>query len=78
MTTPYMSTELLQDIDTTDTTVTREFDQASWDMVTALALSQQLTTGKVLLDLADAGNEGIVVCTADLGRPTQVINFGRR
>lgn len=78
MSTPYMSAELRQKIDLTDTTVTEDFDDASWDMVTALALSQQLTTGKVLLDLADAGNDKIVVCTADLGRPTQVVNFGRK
>jgi len=78
MTTPYMSADLRQNIDTSDTTVTENFDEASWDMVTALALSQQLTTGQVLLDLADAGNEKIVVCTADLGRPTQVVNFGRK
>ncbi|MGI9420198.1 MAG: transketolase family protein [Geminicoccaceae bacterium] len=78
MSTPYMNAELRQNIDTTDTTVTKEFDEASWDMVTALALSQQLTTGNVLLDLADAGHDGLVVCTADLGRPTQVINFGRK
>ncbi len=76
--TPYMSADLRQKIDLTDTTVTPDFDGASWDMVTALALSQQLTTGQVLLDLADAGNDDIVVCTADLGRPTQVANFGRK
>jgi len=35
-----------------------------------------LTTGKVLLDLARAGHDEIVVCTADLGGPTQVRNFG--
>jgi len=78
MTTPYMNADLLQNIDTSDTTVTEKFDEASWDMVTALALSQQLTTGQVLLDLADAGHDGLAVCTADLGRPTQVVNFGRK
>ncbi len=78
MTTPYMSAERRQDIDVTDTTVVDGFDDASWDMVTALALSRQLTTGSVLLDLAGAGHDKIVVCTADLGRPTQVVNFGRK
>ena len=78
MTSPYMNAELRETIDLTDTTVTEEFDDASWDMVTALALSQQLTTGQTLIDLADAGHDGIVVCTADLGRPTQVVNFGRK
>jgi transketolase len=78
MTNPYMSAELRKNIDLTDTTVTEGFDDASWDMVTALALSRQLTTGQVLLDLADAGHDDIVVCTADLGRPTQVANFGRK
>ncbi len=76
--TPYMDAERRKTVDLTDTTVTDDFDSASWDMVTALALSQQLTTGQVLLDLADAGHDGLVVCTADLGRPTQVINFGRK
>lgn len=78
MTTPYMNAERRQTIDLTDTTVVDGFDDASWDMVTALALSQQLTTGRVLLDLAEAGHDKIVVCTADLGRPTQVVNFGRK
>ena len=32
----------------------------------------------MLIKLAEAGRDDIVVCTADLGRPTQVINFGRR
>ena len=77
MTTPYMDAARRKTVDLSDTTVTEEFDGASWDMVTALALSQQLTTGQVLQDLANAGNEKIVVCTADLGRPTQVVNFGR-
>ena len=51
-------------------------DPKSWDMVGSLALSQQLTTGRTLAELAEEGNDDIVVCTADLGRPTQVINFG--
>ncbi len=58
------------------TTVTAEFDSDSWDMVGALRLSPQLTTGNILLELAEAGNDDIVVCTADLGRPTQVHHFG--
>ncbi len=78
MTTPYMDAARRKTVDLSDTTVTEEFDGASWDMVTALALSQQLTTGQVLLDLADAGHDCLVVCTADLGRPTQVVNFGRK
>lgn len=77
-TTPYMTAERRRSVDLTDTTVTEDFDGASWDMVTALALSQQLTTGRVLVDLADAGHADIVVCTADLGRPTQVVDFGRK
>ena len=51
-------------------------DPKSWDMVGSLNLSKQLTTGKVLLELADAGNDDLVVMTADLGRPTQVKIFG--
>ena len=47
-------------------------------MVGSLNLSMQLPTGQVLIDLAEEGRDDIVVCTADLGRPTQVINFGRR
>ena len=38
----------------------------------------QLPTGAVLIELAEQGRDDIVVCTADLGRPTQVINFGKR
>ena len=51
-------------------------DSKSWDMVGSLNLSKQLTTGKVLLELADEGNDDLVVMTADLGRPTQVKIFG--
>ena len=53
-------------------------DVTSWDMVGSLNLSLQLPTGETLIKLAEAGRDDIVVCTADLGRPTQVINFGRR
>ena len=51
-------------------------DPKSWDMVGSLNLSKQLTTGIVLLELADEGDDDLVVLTADLGRPTQVKNFG--
>ncbi|MDP7335043.1 MAG: transketolase C-terminal domain-containing protein [SAR324 cluster bacterium] len=51
-------------------------DPKSWDMVGSLNLSKQLTTGRVLLELADEGNDDLVVLTADLGRPTQVKVFG--
>ncbi len=61
-----------------ETMVREGFDDTSWDMVGSLALSKQLTTGQALLDMADAGRDDIVVLTADLGRPTQVINFGRK
>jgi transketolase len=47
-------------------------------MVGSLNLSLQLPTGSVLIELAERGRDDIVVLTADLGRPTQVINFGRR
>ena len=75
---PYMSRELKAGLDLTDSTVTDDFDERSWDMVVSLGLSRQLTTGKTLLELADSGMDDIVVCTADLGRPTQVEAFGRR
>jgi len=65
-------------VDMSESTVRPGFDPASWDMVGSLNLSLQLPTGQVLIELADAGRDDIVVCTADLGRPTQVINFGRR
>jgi transketolase len=65
-------------VDMSESTVRPGMDQKSWDMVGSLNLSLQLPTGQVLLDLAAAGRDDIVVCTADLGRPTQVINFGRR
>lgn len=65
-------------VDMSDSTVVDGFDDRSWDMVGSLNLSLQLPTGSVLLELADKGHDEIVVCTADLGRPTQVINFGKR
>ena len=65
-------------VDMRESTVKPEFDQASWDMVGSLNLSLQLPTGQVLIELAEAGHDEIVVLTADLGRPTQVINFGKR
>lgn len=65
-------------VDMTESTVAEGFDGKSWDMVGSLNLSLQLPTGQVLIELAEAGRDDIVVCTADLGRPTQVINFGRR
>jgi transketolase len=77
MTTPYTITRNLA-VDMSDSTVVDGFDDRSWDMVGSLNLSLQLPTGSVLLELADKGHDEIVVCTADLGRPTQVINFGKR
>jgi transketolase len=74
----YMSKELKAGIDLTESTVDDTFDERSWDMAVSLGLSRQLTTGRTLLDLAAEGHDGIVVCTADLGRPTQVIDFGKR
>ena len=65
-------------VDMSESTVKPGMDAKSWDMVGSLNLSLQLPTGAVLLELAEAGRDDIVVCTADLGRPTQVINFGRR
>lgn len=65
-------------IDLSDSRVTETFDEKSWDMPGSLALSRQLTTGEVLIELAEGGRDDIVVCTADLSRPTQVSNFARR
>ncbi len=65
-------------VDMSESTVKPGFDDKSWDMVGSLNLSMQLPTGQVLIDLAEKGRDDIVVCTADLGRPTQVINFGRK
>ncbi len=65
-------------VDMSESSVRPGMDQKSWDMVGSLNLSLQLPTGEVLIGLAEQGRDDIVVCTADLGRPTQVINFGRR
>ena len=64
-------------VDMGESTVVAGMDDKSWDMVGSLNLSLQLPTGEVLIGLVEGGHD-IVVCTADLGRPTQVINFGRR
>jgi transketolase len=74
----YMSRELKAGLDLAESTVTEDFDERSWDMVVSLGLSRQLTTGQTLIELAEQGHDEIVVCTADLGRPTQVINFGQK
>jgi transketolase len=74
----YMSKEIKATIDLSESTVTEAFDERSWDMAVSLGLSRQLTTGRTLIELAEAGNDDIVVCTADLGRPTQVVEFGKR
>lgn len=65
-------------VDMSESSVQPGMDAKSWDMVGSLNLSLQLPTGEVLIGLAEQGRDDIVVCTADLGRPTQVINFGRR
>ncbi len=65
-------------VDMSESSVRPGMDAKSWDMVGSLNLSLQLPTGEVLIQLAEAGRDDIVVCTADLGRPTQVINFGRK
>ena len=65
-------------VDMSESSVVPGMSPKSWDMVGSLNLSLQLPTGEVLIKLAEAGRDDIVVCTADLGRPTQVINFGRR
>ena len=65
-------------VDMSESSVRPGMDAKSWDMVGSLNLSLQLPTGEVLIALAEAGRDDIVVCTADLGRPTQVINFGRK
>jgi transketolase len=53
-------------------------DPASWDMTGSLRLSRQLTTGRVLVKMAEEGNDDLVVLTADLGGPTQVKVFGEQ
>jgi transketolase len=64
-------------IDLSESRVVHTRDEATWDMAASLGLSRELTTGAVLDELVQQGHD-IVVCTADLGRPTQVIGFGRK
>ena len=73
----YISAEMKATIDLSESRVGHTEDEATWDMAASLGLSQQLTTGAVLGELVEQGHD-IVVCTADLGRPTQVIGFGRK
>jgi transketolase len=73
----YITAEMKSAIDLSESRVGHTEDEATWDMAASLGLSQQLTTGAVLDELVQAGHD-IVVCTADLGRPTQVIGFGRQ
>jgi transketolase len=73
----YITAEMKAAIDLSESRVGRTDDEATWDMAASLGLSRQLTTGPVLIDLVEQGHD-IVVCTADLGRPTQVIGFGRK
>ena len=73
----YISAEMKATIDLSESRVGHTEDEATWDMAASLGLSQQLTTGAALSDLVEQGHD-IVVCTADLGRPTQVIGFGRK
>lgn len=74
----YLTAEMKATIDLSESRVTPDMEEATWDMAASLGLSRQLTTGRTLIELTEAGHEDIVVCTADLGRPTQVIDFGRR
>lgn len=74
----YMSKAIRDTVDLADSTLTDAFDERTWDMAVSLGLSRQLTTGRTLIELAEAGHDDIVVCTADLGRPTQVVDFGKR
>ena len=73
----YISAEAKALLDLSESRVQGLADEATWDMATSLGLSPQLTTGAVLDELVQQGHD-IVVCTADLGRPTQVIGFGRK
>jgi transketolase len=73
----YISAEVRAKLDLSESRVHGLADDATWDMATSLGLSPQLTTGSVLIELVEQGHD-IVVCTADLGRPTQVVNFGRQ
>ena len=73
----YISAEMKASIDLSESRAVHTHDEATWDMAASLGLSRQLTTGQTLIELVEAGHD-IVVCTADLGRPTQVIAFGRK
>ncbi|MFZ2651182.1 MAG: transketolase C-terminal domain-containing protein [Burkholderiaceae bacterium] len=73
----YIGADAKSKLDLSESRVHGLADEATWDMATSLGLSPQLTTGAVLIELVQAGHD-IVVCTADLGRPTQVIGFGRQ
>jgi transketolase len=73
----YISAEAKAALDLSESRVQGLADEATWDMATSLGLSPQLTTGAALGDLVEQEYD-IVVCTADLGRPTQVIGFGRK
>lgn len=73
----YLSGEAKAKLDLSESRIAGLADEATWDMAASLGLSPQLTTGAVLDELVQAGHD-IVVCTADLGRPTQVIGFGRK
>jgi transketolase len=73
----YISADVRATLDLSESRVHGLADDATWDMATSLGLSPQLTTGAVLIELVEQGHD-IVVCTADLGRPTQVVNFGRK
>src|SRR5688572_8772134 len=73
----YISADVRATLDLSESRVHGLADDATWDMATSLGLSPQLTTGSVLIELVGQGHD-IVVCTADLGRPTQVVNFGRK
>ncbi len=72
----YLSAEAKSKLDLSESRIAGLADEATWDMAASLGLSPQLSTGRVLSALVKAGHD-IVVCTADLGRPTQVIGFGR-
>lgn len=73
----YISAAMKSAIDLSESRAAGARDEATWDMAASLGLSRQLTTGAVLDELVQQGHD-IVVCTADLGRPTQVIGFGRK
>ena len=73
----YISAAMKSAIDLSESRAAGAQDEATWDMAASLGLSRQLTTGAVLDELVQQGHD-IVVCTADLGRPTQVIGFGRK